>query len=76
MDVDIFSDELGNGNEAGRDMNFDPTDCSGASPIRPNSSSSTASRANNSTTPTSNDVARRRQRPCASQEAQGRFALQ
>ena len=26
MDVGIFSDELGNGNEAGRDMNVDPTE--------------------------------------------------
>ena len=26
MDVDIFSDDLVNGNEAGRDMNVDPTE--------------------------------------------------
>ena len=30
MDVDIFSDELGNSNEAGRDMNFDPTELLGS----------------------------------------------
>ena len=76
MEVDIFSDDLVNGNEAGRDMNVDPTNCSRASPIRPNSNSSTVSRANNSTTPTSSDVTNQRQRPCISRETQGRFALQ
>ena len=30
MDVGIFSDELGNGNKAGRDMNFDPTELLGS----------------------------------------------
>lgn len=30
MDVDIFSDELGNSSEAGRDMNFDPTELLGS----------------------------------------------
>ena len=30
MDVGILSDELGNGNEAGRDMNFDPTELLGS----------------------------------------------
>lgn len=30
MDVGIFSDELGNGNEAGRDMDFDPTELLGS----------------------------------------------
>ena len=30
MDVDIFSDELGNSSEAGRDMNVDPTELLGS----------------------------------------------
>lgn len=30
MDVGIFSDELGNSNEAGRDMNVDPTELLGS----------------------------------------------
>ena len=60
MEVDIFSDDLVNGNEAGRDMNVDPTELLEASPIRPNSNSSTASRTNNSTTPTSSDVTHQR----------------
>ena len=30
MDVGIFSDELGNGNEAGRDMSVDPTELPGS----------------------------------------------
>ena len=30
MDVGIFSDELGNANEAGRDMNVDPTELLGS----------------------------------------------
>lgn len=30
MDVGIFSDELGNGNEAGGDMNVDPTELLGS----------------------------------------------
>ena len=30
MDVDIVSDELGNSSEAGRDMNFDPTELLGS----------------------------------------------
>ena len=30
MDVGIFSNELGNGNEAGRDMNVDPTELLGS----------------------------------------------
>ena len=30
MDVGIFSDELGNSSEAGRDMNVDPTELLGS----------------------------------------------
>lgn len=35
MDVDIFSNDLGNSNEAGRDMNVDPTELPGSAADTP-----------------------------------------
>lgn len=76
MDVGIFSDELGNGNEAGRDMNVDPTELLGSVTDTPEQQQLDGLESEQLNDANSNDVARRRQRPRASQEAQGRFALQ
>lgn len=76
MEVDIFSDDLVNGNEAGRDMNVDPTELLESVADTPEQQLLDASRAPSSTMPTSSDVAHQRQRPCTSQEMQGRFAFQ
>ena len=70
MEVDIFSDDLVNGNEAGKDMNVDPTELLESVADTPEQQQSTASRTNNSTTPTSSDVTNQRQRPCTSREMQ------
>ena len=76
MEVDIFSDDLVNCNEAGRNMNVDPTELLESVADTPEQQQLDGLESENSTTSTSSDVTNQRQRPCTSRETQGRFALQ